>query len=163
MSLNSPGVFFGMTPNGDTLNGDKGGISNGPDRRPAKNSFSILISITSGLCKADIKFWEWLEIRWPSWWIEKPKVKPETRCSAMKGVYPDKKKLSRSTLTGVGSSFWLWTGDWGFGSLGRGFWGFTKGTKKTRFRWMRPFAFLTRMFVLKTGAFSTLTEFKTVT
>ena len=91
MSPNSPGVFFGMQPSGDTLNGDKGGISNGPDRRPAKSSFSILRSTTSGLCKADIKFWEWLEIRWPSWSMEKPKVKPETKCSAMKGVYPDKR------------------------------------------------------------------------
>ena len=48
MSLNSPGVLFGMTPSGDTLNGDKGGISNGPERRPAKSSFSILRSTTFG-------------------------------------------------------------------------------------------------------------------
>ena len=58
MSRDSPGVF-GMTPSGETLKGDKGGISNGPDRRPAKSSFSILRSTMSGLCKADIKFWEW--------------------------------------------------------------------------------------------------------
>lgn len=74
MSFNSLGIFFGMTPGGDTLNGDKEGISDGPDRWLAKTSFSILRSTTSGLCKADIKCWEWLEICWPSWWMEKTEI-----------------------------------------------------------------------------------------
>ena len=155
MSFNSLGIFFGMTPGGDTLNGDKEGISDGPDRWLAKTSFSILRSTTSGLCKADIKCWEWLEICWPSWWMEKPRLLPETRCSAMKGVYPDKKKLSGKFILAV--AWWLRVWE-----PGQGFWGFTTGTKKIRFLWMRPFAFITQMFVLTAGAFGTLTEFKTV-
>ena len=100
---NSPGVFLGTKPIGETRQTGKGGEENGPASLWAASSLLIFASTAAGFCKADKRLGAWLEKRGPSKCKGKPSVNPAVKNSTIEWVYPERKNNKRSIFTGVGN------------------------------------------------------------
>ena len=81
ISLNSPGCFFGTSPNGLHCKLYKGLSENGPAMRPSSNSFCNFCFTMSGLSLADFKHGASLGNLSPLYSSLKPCLKPFNKVS----------------------------------------------------------------------------------